>query len=339
MPTANVPEATRPVGQLSHVWIADEQAAEVVTARFAYDTILEALGVHVSGDFVQPPKSHVWPGGPDNEYDRGCLIGMPAYVGGRFRALGAKLVAGFPSNITRGLPRASGVITLFDPTTGVPVAIIDGQTISARGAAAMASVCVDSLAAKSGLRVAVLGAGPIAHETVISLFVTKPRSIDSVLIFDPVSDRAASIVECVSPFTDVPVELATSVEHCVRGANVVIAATSGAKAYVQPGWLSESWLIVALSADDFFPETIRSAHRLICDDSRQSHQEDMLFDRLINAGELPPDRLYDDLGQIVTGAVAGRKGDERIFVHATGMAIHDLALASRVFEAKARLAI
>ena len=58
------------------------------------------------------------------------LIGMPAYVGGGFKALGAKLITGFPVNVTRGIPRASGVIVLFDTTTGVPVAILDCRTIS-----------------------------------------------------------------------------------------------------------------------------------------------------------------------------------------------------------------
>lgn len=334
MLTINISEAATSQAQFPHVWISDEQAGEIVTARFAYETILEALAVHARGDFVQPPKSHLWPQGPENEYERGCLITMPAYVGGEFQTLGAKLVASFPSNITRGLPRASGAIMLFDPSTGVPVAIIDCKTISARGAAAMASVCVDHLAAKSSQRIAVLGAGPIAHETVISLLVTKSRPIDSIRIFDPVGDRAASVVACVSQFTEVPIEHATSVEQCVRRANVIVAATSGATAYVQPEWVGGAWLIIALSADDFLPETIRSAHKVIFDDRRQSYQDDMLLDRLISAGELSLDRLHKDLPQIVVGAAPGREGDERIFVHPTGMAMHDLALAARVFKAR-----
>jgi ornithine cyclodeaminase len=317
-------------------WISDEKVARIVTAGFAYETVVEALLVHARGDFVQPPKQFVQPGGAAGEYERGTLIGMPAYVGGGFKALGAKLITGFPINVTRGIPRASGVIVLFDTTTGVPVAILDCRTISARGTAAIAAICVDRLGAKENLRVAVLGAGPMAHETVISLFVTRSRPIDSVQIFDPVGNRARAIVEAVSPFTDVPVELAPSARHCLADANVVIAATTGAKAYIEPDWLNDSWLIVALSSDDFVPETILSADKLICDDFVQNGQENMLFSRLVKSGAIGRDRLYGDLGQVVSGGVAGREDRERIFVNPTGMAIQDLAIAARVCAIEAR---
>jgi ornithine cyclodeaminase/alanine dehydrogenase-like protein (mu-crystallin family) len=137
-------------------------------------------------------------------------------------------------------------------------------------------------------------------------------------------------VEAVSPFTDVAVELAPSARHCLADANVVIAATTGAKAYIEPGWLGESWLAVALSSDDFVPQTILSADKLICDDFVQNGQENMLFSRMVRSGEIAPDRLYGDLGQIVAGRLAGREGSERIFVNPTGMALQDLAIAARV---------
>lgn len=311
-------------------WISDETVARIVSAGLAYETVVEALLIHAGGDFVQPPKQFVQPGGAADAYRRGALISMPGYVGGGFDAFGAKLISGFPINVTRGMPRASGVVVLFDTATGVPVAILDCRTLSARGAAAIAAICVDHLGAKANVRAAVLGAGPIAHETVISLFVTKSRPIDSVQIFDPVGDRARAIVEAVSPFTDVPVELAPSAKHCLADANVIIAATTGAKAYVQPDWLNDSWLIVALSSDDFLPETILSADKLICDDFVQNNQEDMLFSRLVKSGAIARDSLHGNLGQIVAGRIAAREGKERIFVNPTGMAIQDLAIAARV---------
>ncbi len=318
------------------VWISDDTVARIVTAGLAYETVLEALQIHASGDFVQPPKQRVQPGGAEEEYRRGTLVGMPAYVGGGFKTLGAKLITGFPINVTRGIPRAAGVIVLFDTTTGAPAAILDCRTISARGTAATAAICVDHLGAKANLRVAVLGAGPIAHETVISLFVTRSRPIDSMRIFDPVGDRARAIVEAVSHFTDVAVELAPSAKDCLANANVIIAATTGAKAYVQPDWLDDSWLVVALSSDDFLPETILAADKLICDDFVQNNQEDMQFSRLVKSGAIGRDRLYGDLGQVVAGRVAGREGTERIFVNPTGMAIQDLAIAARVCAIESR---
>jgi ornithine cyclodeaminase/alanine dehydrogenase-like protein (mu-crystallin family) len=68
----------------------------------------------------------------------------------------------------------------------------------------------------------------------------------------------------------------------------------------------------------------------------QNGQENMLFSRLVKSGAIGRDRLYGDLGQVVSGRVAGREGSERIFVNPTGMAIQDLAIAARVCAIEAR---
>jgi ornithine cyclodeaminase/alanine dehydrogenase-like protein (mu-crystallin family) len=314
------------------VWISEEKASRIATASLAYQTTMETLRIHARGDFDQPLKPYVRSGGRLNESEGGRLTTMSAYVGDPFRALGAKLVTGFPINVAKGLPRASGVIVLFDPVTGEPIAIMGCQAISARRAAAIASICVDHLAPKDRLRIAILGAGPIAHETVISLFVSKPRPIDVVSIYDPLRNRAASIASNVSPFTEVPITVAQSAESCVAGANVIVTATTGSKAYIQADWLNGPWLVVALSLDDFVPEILLSADKLICDDFSQCNRSDKLFHKHVHSGALTRERVYAELGEIVSGERAGRENDETIFVNPMGMAIEDIALAARVYE-------
>ena len=59
----------------------------------------------------------------------GALLAMPAYVPGA-GALAAKLVGQFPRNPARGLPSHVALIAAFDPETGVPQAVMDGEVIT-----------------------------------------------------------------------------------------------------------------------------------------------------------------------------------------------------------------
>lgn len=314
------------------LWISENRAANLATVSLAYETTSAALKLHARGDFDQPLKPYVRPGGRADEHERGRLLSMPAFLGGDHKALGVKLMAGFPVNIDKGLPRAAGLIALFDPVTGVPVAILSCQTISARRTAAVASICVDYLAANEPLRVAILGAGPIAHETIISLLLSRPRQVDLVSIYDPRSDRAEALAQLIAPNTETLITTAASARLCVSGANVIIAATTGAKDYIQLDWLSGPWLVVALSHDDFRKEVMLSADKLIVDDFDQCNREEMLFGHLVQSGALARRDVYAELGEIVSGMKAGREARERVFVNPMGMAIEDIALANGIYR-------
>ncbi len=314
------------------LWFSETRAADLATVSLAYETTLSALKLHAQGHFDQPLKPFVRPGGLANEYDRGRLISMPAFLGGDFGSLGVKLIAGFPANVDKGLPRASGLIALFDPNTGAPIAILSCQTISARRTAAVASICVDFLAAREPLRIAVLGAGPIAHETIISLLLSRQREIDSLSIYDPRSDRAEALVCLLAPYTESLITAAPSARSCVADANVIIAATSGARGYIQLDWLTGPWLVVALSWDDFLQDVMLAADKLVVDDFDQCNREEMLFGHLVQSGALAREDVYAELGEIVSGKKAGREARECVFVNPIGMAIEDIALASGVYQ-------
>ncbi|HRY14387.1 MAG TPA: 2,3-diaminopropionate biosynthesis protein SbnB, partial [Candidatus Competibacteraceae bacterium] len=122
--------------------------------------VRDCLLCHERGEFVQPLKPYVRPRGREGEYEGGRFIAMPAYLGGRFDMAGIKWIAGFPTNLNRGLPRASGTLQLNCSVTGRPLAIMECETLSARRTTAIAVLAVDLLAAPPPLKVAIIGAGP-----------------------------------------------------------------------------------------------------------------------------------------------------------------------------------
>ena len=313
------------------VWIDDAEVASTLTHDMAYDAVHDALACHSVGSFDQPLKPYVRPGGREHEAEQGRLISMPGFVGDPVNALGAKLIAGFPSNLDRGLPRASGIVVLNCPETGIPLAIMDCQTLSARRTAAVASVAVDHLATHSQRRIGIIGAGPICGE-VISSLLSRHRDIESVAIFDVRSDRSKAMVTLGKRFADVPFASSPTAEHCVRNSNVIVTAVTGTKNYLPLSWLSGDWLLIPLSLDDCTDDVPLAADKIICDDFAQGNREEKMLHRLTKSGKLSRANIYAELGEIVAGKKAGREGDERIYANLMGMAIEDIAVADRVYR-------
>src|SRR6185437_13495343 len=88
----------------------------------------------------------------------GALLAMPAYVPGA-GALAAKLVGQFPQNPARGLPSHVALIAAFDPETGVPQAVMDGEVITAARTAAGSALSARLLARADAAVLAILGTG------------------------------------------------------------------------------------------------------------------------------------------------------------------------------------
>lgn len=322
-------------GPQKPLWISDEDVQRVLTHDRTYKAVKDALVCHASGCFDQPFKPYVRPGGREGERLQGRLIVMPGYVGDPVNVLGTKLIAGFPSNLERGLPRASGVVVLHSLETGFPEAVIDCRTLSARRTASVACLCIDHLASKGRRRVGIIGAGPVATETLAAL-LTRDRNIESISLFDIRAERCDQLVDLGQKISDVEIRASSSAEECTRNSNVLITATTGAKEYVQLDWLSGDWLVVPLSLDDCDPSVLLSADKLICDDFDQGNRENKLLHRLIGSGRLDRGDLYAELGEILAGKKPGREADETIYANCMGMAIEDLASAAVTYRSIVR---
>src|SRR5262249_33215690 len=156
--------------------------------------------------------------------------------------------------------------------------------------------------------------------------------IERFTAFDPRRDRLeAFVAACAAPGLP-PVRAAAGVADCVREADVIVTATTGAREYLERDWLRPGGLIVALSLDDPTRELFLSADKVVVDDFDQCNREEKLLHRLVQAGRFTRAQVHAELGEIVTGARPGRASPgERVLVNPMGMAIEDLTLAKAVY--------
>ncbi len=86
---------------------------------------------------------------------------MPAWLSGR--AYGVKIVNVAPGNAAQGLPGLHASYVLHDARTGRPLALIDGDQITARRTAAASALAASWLAKPEATHLLIVGAGRVAR--------------------------------------------------------------------------------------------------------------------------------------------------------------------------------
>lgn len=316
---------------MSVLALSNRQMARLLSHAMAYEAVKSALICHAQGKYQQPLKPYIRPLGREDEYHGGRFIAMPSYLGDPFRTAGIKWIAGFPANVEKGIPRASGVFVLNNVETGEPVAVMECAVLSAMRTAAVAAIAFDSLAAPGFNRVAVIGAGPIA-KAVIEALAEGPRNIDHVSVYDLNTKRTGMLIQQVCDHTSLAIRSTDRLNDCLSDAHVVISATTAKEAYVSLAHIPVVTLVIALSLDDFSSDVFLSA-KVVVDDFDQCNREEKLLHRLVKQRRFSRERVHAELGEILIGSKPGReKPDELIYVNPMGMGIEDLAVATVVFR-------
>src|SRR5579863_9611558 len=89
-------------------------------------TIEASLAMQGRGETVIEPRTHLEPrAGAEGHFNV-----LRGFVGGGIGLAGVKVVGDFVANYERDLPSELGLLCLFDPRTGAPVAILDAAGLT-----------------------------------------------------------------------------------------------------------------------------------------------------------------------------------------------------------------
>ena len=268
-----------------------------------------ALAGFSGGTVVQPVRTML----PVAEH-QGFLGLMPAYTGS---ALGAKLVAFYPRNTD--VPTHHATILLFKPETGEPLVTMDGRLITEVRTAAVSAVATDHLARSDASVLAIIGSGVQASSHLEALRLV--REFREVRVWSP--RRAAAFAE------EHGVAAAVSAEEAVRGADVVVTATTSPTPVLFGEWLSPGVHINAVGAPrpdwrELDGEVLRRAKVYV--DSREAALTES--GDVIAAGE-----VLAEIGEVVSGAEQGRRSSEEVTLFKSlGLAVEDVATAELVYR-------
>lgn len=256
---------------------------------------------------------------------------MPAYVGS-LKIAGIKWVGTNWSNPQRhNLPSLFATIILTDPTTFASVAIIGGRWITAMRTGAVTAVATNYLARKNSEIVCILGAGYQGKHQLLAL--NEVLKIKEVRIADIIREAREKYAEEMSQKLGLIVKPAEDIKEAVKGADVIVAATTADKPLVKYEWIKKGCFICAIgSYQELDYRVTKSMNKIVVDHLKQTMHRGELS-KWFAKGLLSERDVYAELGDIVAGKKPGRESDiENILCVPIGMGSEDVAAAYRVYQ-------
>lgn len=305
--------------------------AAATAAALPFATLVPALAQRLAQGAEAPPRQVLTLAHPAGGPGMTSLV-MPAWVPGQ--AYGVKVINIAPGNAALGLPGLHASYLLHDATTGVPLALIDGDVLTARRTAAVAALAARALARPDAQRLLVVGAGRIARLLPAAYAAVRPIALVQVWARRPEQAQALAAAWREEGFD---ARAAVDLPAAAGQAHVVACATLATAPVLHGAWLAPGTHVDLIGS---FTPAMREA------DDTCLAQADALFidseDALAKAGELlaplasgaiTPGHVRGTLAQLLRGERAGRGGAaERTVFKSVGNAAQDLAAAMLVAQ-------
>ncbi len=290
----------------------------------AIDAVEAAFRAYALGKAQMPPKAYL-------TFQKGDLRVMPAYLP-ELGLAAVKLVNAHPGNAA--LPAVMATVTLFDPDTGFPLAIMDGTHLTSVRTGAAGAIAARYLARRDSAVASFVGAGVQAHTQLEGLLTTVP-SLGKVLVCDARAGAAEAFAQAVRQAHGLEAR-ACSLEQAVRNADVLTTTTPVRKPIVKADLVRPGTHVNAIGADAPGKQELESAllkaAKIVVDNWEQaSHGGEINV--AVSQGLIARDDVHAELGQVVAGLRPGRESPDEITIFdSTGLAIQDLACAAYVYR-------
>jgi len=268
----------------------------------------------------------------------GVALFMPVHLP-RQNQLGVKVVTVVPENRERDLPMIQALVAVFDSETGRPLAVMDGELLTAMRTGAASGVATDALARKNASVAAVIGAGVQGMRQLEAVCCV--RTIREALVFDQDREQAEAFATEMGGRLGRTVRVLDTVA-AVFAADVVCTATSSGQPVVADADLAKGTHVNAVGA--YRPNTREIpgeavARSTLFVDSRDACLAEA--GELVMAmaeGNLDPTVPAAEIGEVLAGSRPGRTDDaELTLFKSVGNAVQDLAVAGLVLREARRL--
>ena len=293
----------------------------LLTMPMALEAVEESLRLQGNGELSLHPRRRLKL--PDNALLHYMAAGDPVHG-----FIGMKIYTS-----ARGAVRF--MVPLFRSATGEMAALIEADALGQIRTGAATGVATKYLANADARFAGIIGTGYQARTQLEA--VAAVRRLERVRAFGRDPERRAQFCREMSARIGIEVEPVESGEKAVRGADIVVTATSAMKIVLEGPWLSPGVHVNAIGANwaqkrELDDAAVTRADAIVVDSIEQSKMEagDLI---LSFANDVARWDAVRELGAIVAGRIPGRTGPDQITLFkSNGIATWDLAVAVRVFK-------
>ncbi len=301
---------------------------------------------------IKFPPYPEFDGMPASAPDR-WFTSMPAYLGGRFKMVGVKTYGSNHDNVKKTLPRSVLMLSLLDKETGVPLAYMSANILSAMRTGAVAGLGAEYLAPKETRKLAIIGPGTMSRYATDSIVIACPkihqikikgRSQENILRFIEYSKKRHPQIKQYS--------ICDTVEEACKDSDIIFTGNTRAEVFEDNPLLDETCLkknalIITSSAFRMYNDFLSDNSLCVCvADNDKMYQEDFGVDALPIKLEERKSTTFNvflhemeskgsvpmNLGDIITNPFYQRN-EEKIYVYgAYGMPIEDVAWGYECYQ-------
>jgi len=290
----------------------DSEIARVLSYARLIPAMERALAAFSAGEVTQPVRTMITVE-PGQRY----LGVMPAVMP---ESMGAKLVCFYPKNAGADLPTHLATIVLFESDTGRPLAFLDGRRITEMRTAAVSAAITRHLAAPDARVLALLGSGVQAQAHL--------EALGQVCRFEEVRVWSRNATHA-QQFAARHGARAMDAQAAVRGADVIVTATSSQHPVLHGEWLKPGAHVNAVGAclpnwRELDDAAMRGSILIV--DSREA--------ALRESGDviLSQAPIFAEAGEVFAGTRHVPRGQTTVF-KSLGLAVEDVATARLVYDA------
>jgi alanine dehydrogenase len=298
------------------------------------DAVEHALEAQGRKDVVIEPRVHLVPQSAATGHFN-VLRGVVNPLG----LAGIKVVGDFVDNFKSGLPSEIGLLTLLDPSTGVPLALINATSMTEMRTGAVTAIGAKYLARKASKVLGHIGARGTSYWNIRLL--NHFFDFDEIRVHSKRSESREALAGRLSKELGKRVIPVVDWETCVRDADIVVEASRLAEPQplLKTEWIKRGALVIpygTMSAVELSLTDIMD--KVVVDDWGQCRKGSSFgaLRQHVDADKLTEHTLHAELGQIVAKLKSGRDRDEEtiLFWH-RGLSLSDIALGSALLR-KAR---
>ncbi len=313
---------------------AMDVAALELTPEEILDAVERALDAQGRGETVIEPRVHLVPETSEKGHFnilRGCINSMGV--------AGVKVVGDFVDNYRKGYPSELAVLNLFDPETGVPLAVIDASAITDMRTGAVTALGAKYLARKDSRVLGHVGARGTAYWNV--------RLLDRLFDFNAIRvhsrrpESRAAFAARLREDLGKDIVVTDTWEDCLKGADILVEASRlpRPEPLFRTDWVKPGALVIPYGTMSAVELTLTDImDKVVVDDWGQCRPglPYGALRRHVDQGKVTEDSLHAELGQIVCGSKPGRQSEaETILFWHRGLSITDVALGVALLD-KAR---
>ncbi len=309
--------------------VNQKQVEDLLPMPACIDVMQQVFTALARGEATMPLRTLMWL--PDKS---GLLASMPAHLP-KINAIGLKAITVFPGNEGTEFDSHIGVVLLFGARHGELLAIMDATSITAIRTAAVSGFATKLLAREEAGDLAILGSGTQARTHLAAMVAV--RQIRRVRVWSRHPENAGRFAERESKRYGMKIEAMPSARAAVEDADIICTTTSSREPVLMGEFIAAGAHLNVVGASIAAAREVDTLamkkSRLYCDKRESLVNEAGDFIIPQKEGAVGDDHIVGELGDVVSGKVAGRKSSEEITLFKSlGLAIEDLASAQFIYD-------